>query len=89
MFTEECNDKLRFRLGDDSGILRIEEFAIVNAPECRDMQHTVRDYLVGRPLTDVDLDYLRRLRCPADGECLRAMIHEVQKYQRLFAGRSK
>ncbi len=34
----------------------------------------------------VDVDYLRGLRCPADGECLSAMIHEVEKFRRLFAG---
>ena len=87
MTTEKCHDRLRVRLGDASGVLRIEEFTIQNAAECQGMEHTLREYLVGRPLAEVDLDYLRRLRCPADGECLRAMIDEVQKYQHLFSGR--
>ena len=89
MTTEKCHDRLRFRLGDDSGLLRVEEFAIQNATECQGMEHTLREYLVGRPLADVDLEYLRRLRCPADGECLRALIHEVQKCQCLFAGKTE
>jgi hypothetical protein len=87
MCASECNDRLRFRLSDDSGVLRFEEFVIIDALDCKDMQHTLREYLVGRSLVDVDLDYLRQLKCPADGECLRAMIDEVEKYQRLFAGK--
>jgi len=51
------------------------------------MEHTLREYLMGRPLADVDLEYLRALRCPADGECLRALIEEVHNYQRLFTGK--
>ena len=74
MSTEECRDRLRFRLSDDSGVPRFEEFAIVDAPDCRDMQHTLREYLVGRSLADVDLDFLRGLKCPANSECLRALI---------------
>jgi hypothetical protein len=50
------------------------------------MDRRLRAYFVGRPLEDVDMDYLRGLRCPADGTCLRAMIDEVQNFQRLFAG---
>ena len=87
MCASKCSDRLRFRMSDDSGVLRIEEFAIQNAAECQGMEHTLREYLVGRPLGDVDLEYLQRLRCPADGKRLRAMIEEVQKYQRLFAGK--
>ncbi len=86
MFTPTCDDRLRFRLGNESGVLRFEEFSIINPLECRGMEHTLREYLVGRSLADVDLDYLRGLRCPADGESLRALIATVQKHQQLFAG---
>ncbi len=89
MSPEECDNRLRFRLGDNSGVLCIEEFAIADAPECRDMQRTLREYLVGRPLSDVDLDYLRALKCPADGQCMRAMMWEVEKYQRLFTAKTE
>ena len=89
MCAAECSDRLRFRLSDNSGVLRFEEFAIVDALDCRDMQHTLREYLVGRSLADVDLDFLRGLKCPADCECLRALIGTIQKHQHLFARKNE
>ena len=84
MSASECSDRLRFRLSDDSGVLRFEEFTIVDALDCGDMQQTLREYLVGRSLADVDVDFLRGLKCPADGQCLHALIRAVEKYQQLF-----
>ena len=84
MSAEDCHDKLRFRLNDDSGILRFMEFEIRSAPTCRDVEKTLREYLVGRALAEVDLDYLRKLTCTGNGECMQAVIREVQKYQGLF-----
>ena len=48
------------------------------------MEDTLREYLVGRALADVDLEYLRNLACTGNGECVQAVIREVQKYQHLF-----
>ena len=84
MFMEDCHDRLRFRLNDDSGVLRFMEVDIRNAPTCRDVEKKLREYLVGRALGDVDLEYLRKLACTGDGECMQAVIREVQKYQHLF-----
>ena len=84
MCAEDCRNRLRIRLSDDNGVLRFEEFEIVGAPECQDIAATLREYLVGRTLPETDLDYLRRLRCPADGGRARAVIEEVEKCQRLF-----
>ena len=84
MFADDCHDKLRFRLNDDSGVLRFVEFEIRSAPTCRDVEKTLREYLVGRALADVDLEYLRNLACTGNGECMQAVIREVQKYQYLF-----
>ena len=84
MCTDDCRDRLRFRLSDDSGVLRFMEFAILNAPTCQDMEETLRDYLVGRALADVDLNCLRQLTCTGDGECMQTVIREVQKHQHLF-----
>lgn len=87
--TERCKDKLRIRLSDDSGALRFEAIEIVAAPQCRDIEATLREYLVGRSLADVDLDYMQGLQCAADGECMRAVIREVENYQRLFLPRGR
>ena len=84
MSAEACHDKLRFRLNDDSGVLRFMEFEILNTPACDDMEKTLREYLVGRALADVDLEYLRNLACTGNGECMQAVIREVQQYQHLF-----
>ena len=86
MFPDGCHDRLRFRLNDDSGVLRFMEFEILNPSRCRDVEETLREYLVGRALVDVDLDYLRELTCTGDGECTQAVIREVKKHQHLFAG---
>ena len=84
MCTEDCHDRFRFRLSDDSGVLRFMEIEIRNAPTCRDVERTLREYLVGRALGDVDLEYLRKLACTGDGECMQAVIRELQKCQHLF-----
>ena len=84
MHAEDCHDKLRFQLSDDSGSLRFTEFEILNAPTCRGVEKTLREYLVDRALVEVDLDYLRKLTCAGNGECVQAVIREVQKCQRLF-----
>lgn len=84
MFSESCHDNLRFRLNDDDGLLRFVEFEILNASRCRGMEETLREYMVGRALADVDLDYLRKLTCKGDGECTQAVIREVEKHQHLF-----
>ena len=84
MYAEDCRDKLRFRLNDDSGVLRFLEFEILNASTCQDLAKTLREYLVGRALAEVDLDYLRKLTCAGNGECVQVVIREVQKYQHLF-----
>ena len=84
MFAEQRHDRLRFRLSDKSGVLRFVEFEIVNASRCRGMEETLREYLLGRALADVDVSYLRGLTCVGNGECMHAVIREVQKYQYLF-----
>ena len=84
MSGEQCHDRLRFQLSDESGVLRFVEFEIVNASRCRGMEETLRQYLLGRALADVDLRYLQGLACGGNGECIQALIREMQKYQYLF-----
>ena len=84
MCKAECKDRLRVRMSDASGDLRFEAFEIVNSPACREIEATLRDYLVGRSLEDVDLGYLRGLTCPEDGEPALAVLQEVEKCKRLF-----
>jgi hypothetical protein len=48
------------------------------------MEETLRQYLLGRALADVDLRYLQALACGGNGDCMQALIREMQKYQYLF-----
>lgn len=89
MLSKDCRDRLRFRLSDASGVLRFVEFEILDHDECHDMETTLREYLVGRALADVDLDFLRGLTCAGNGACMDAVICEVQKCQHLFVHRQE
>ena len=82
----ECNDKIRFSLSDDSSVLCFEAFAIMDAPECRIVEQELRAHLVGRPLSEVDMGYIRSLACDGDGVCLRAVIRAIEEHQQLFLG---
>ena len=84
MFPGECDDKIRFSLNDETGVLHFRTFEIADAPECGDLDEVLREYLVGRPLANVDLNYLQGLTCSGDGQCLRAVIRVVQQYQHQF-----
>ena len=84
MFPDDCHDRLWFRLNDDDGLLRFAEFEILNASRCRGLEETLRGYLVGRALADIDLDYLRTLVCMGNGDCVQGVIREVRKHQHLF-----
>ena len=41
MDIDECEERLRFTLSDESGVLRVESFDIVDAPECLQVAETV------------------------------------------------
>ena len=86
MSPSECNDKIRFSWSDESGVLRFEAFAITDAPKCRDVEKKLQAHLVGRPLSEVDMGYLRSLTCNGDGVCMRAVIQAIGEHQQLFIG---
>jgi len=86
MSPSECDERIRFSLSDESGVLCFETFAIMDAPECRDLEQNLRAYLLGRPLSKADLGYLRGLTCHGDGVCMRAVIRAIEEHQQLFLG---
>ena len=89
MFAGDCRSQLRFRLNDDSGVLRFVEFEILEPSRCGDTESVLREYLLGRALAEVDVEYLRKLTCAGNGECMQAVIREVEKQQHLFARKSE
>ena len=48
------------------------------------METALQRYFTGRALGDVDPDYLGGLMCKGKGECIDAVIREVNKYLGLF-----
>ena len=87
MFPDDCRDRLRFRLNDDDGVLRFVNFEILNASKCRGITNTLQEYFIGRALAEVDFDYLRRLMCRGNGECIDAVIREVNRHLCSFVRR--
>ena len=79
----ECYNNLRFSLSDDSGELQFENFDIAD-PQCRQFADRLREYLVSRPLKELDPERIRFMQCPGAGECAATVAAVVEDYQRLF-----
>jgi len=92
MTSQECRDRIRFTLSKETGIQRFKDFELVEGLECGEMGELLREYLVGRPLAEVNLDYLRNLKCPhmqslecqESGGCVLAVVDVIQEFQDLF-----
>ena len=87
MASQECRDRIRFTLSNETGVQRFKAFELVDDPECGEMGKLLREYLVGRPLAEVDFDYLRSLKCQRNGGCTLAVIEVVREYQDLLINR--
>jgi hypothetical protein len=74
----DCRDKVRFRLSDSTGALRFTEFDIVDAPECGRIAGALRDYLLGRPLAEIDLGHIRQMTCAGNGQCIRDIAGVIE-----------
>lgn len=85
---DACYDSLRFSLSDENGDLRFESFDISNMPECHDFAVRLREYLLSRPLKDLDPGWVRRMQCPGAGECTSTMARVVEDFQQLFLRRN-
>jgi len=82
---QECVDRIRFSLSDKTGVLRIEDFDIVDASQCTTFAEELKRYLIGRPVAEIDVDYIRSLRCQGNGQCMRTIVDAVAEYHELFA----
>ena len=81
---DDCGDRVRFSLSDETGELRFTAFRIVDAPDCRRVEREVVLYLVGRTLADADPHHIRGLECPGDGQCMETVAEVIEKSQRMF-----
>ncbi len=81
---DECYDKIRFSLSDDSGELCFEYFEIIDAPECQEIAGKIRSYILGRPLRLIDANRIRSLECPGSGECMSTVAKVIEENQEIF-----
>lgn len=82
---DECADKIRFALSDKTGVLRVVDFDIVDAPQCAEIAEALKQYLTGRPIVEVDLEYIQSLRCRGDARCMRTIVDTITQYHEMFA----
>ena len=82
----ECRDRIQCGLSSETGVLRFQTFTIVEGPECAGLSRLLREYLVGRPLAEVDLDCLQNLKCQGNGDCVSTVVDMIREYQDLFVG---
>ncbi len=86
MTEEQCRDRIRCALSDRSGVLRFESFDIVDAPECEDIRYSVREYVIGRTLAEVDVHHVRKVVAAAHPLCARVLARLMAESQGIFAG---
>ena len=84
MEKRECQERIRCPVSDRLGEMRIENFDIVDAPECEEIADRLRTYLVGQPLADVDLAYIREIGRATHPLCAEVVSKLVQRGQEKF-----
>ncbi len=84
-----CYDKIRYSLSDESGQMRFESFEFLNMPECAETLETLRDYLLSRPLCQVDPQWVRSLQCQGNGRCMSDVARVIEEHQQLFGSPMK
>ena len=89
MTEEQCRDRIRCALSDRSGVLRFESFDIVDAPECEDVSYSVREYVIGRALAEVNVDHVRDLVGAEHPLCARTLAGLLAESQEMFGGGGK
>ena len=80
----ECRDKVRLSVSDETGVMRVKHFNILDAPGCREYTEHVRSLLVDRPLRDINPDEIRRIPCSGEGICGNAVADIITEYQKLI-----
>ena len=81
----DCRDKIRLSVSDETGVMRIKRFNIIDAPECREFADRLQSLLLGKPLDDINVNEIREMPCTGDGLCGRAVADIVEEYQRLLS----
>jgi hypothetical protein len=83
---ETCADRIRFSLSDASGKLAFGAFEFVGGGACPEAEQRLREYLLGRPLADVDLRVVEKLSCAGGRECFVQIAAVIREHQEIFVG---
>ena len=79
-----CYDNIRFALSDRTGRIAFESFDIVDMPECHDLAARLRQYLVHRPLAQVDVKRIRSMRGAVTAMCISDVARALDELKYLF-----
>ena len=82
--SETCADRIRFSLSDASGKLAFSAFEFVHGCTCPEAEQRLREYLLGRPLEDVDLRFVETLSCAGCRECFAQIAAVIRDHRDLF-----
>jgi hypothetical protein len=81
----DCKDNVRFTLSDDTGVLKFKTFDIVNTPACARLAKQLREYLLARPLREIDMQVVKAMRCPHhNGVCLDVVARVIEEHVEFF-----
>ena len=81
----DCYDNIRFVLSDRGGRICFESFDIIDMPECHDVAARLREYLVHRPLAQVDVERIQAMQRTAIATCIPDVVRAVNELKRLFS----
>lgn len=82
--SEACADRIRFTLGHRSGELTFTTFEFTDDKMCPDAPEQLCKYMLGRPLTNVDLRVIEQLTCPNGLACFAKIAAVVREHQESF-----
>ena len=81
---DDCYDKVRFTLSDETGDLRFTAFEIINSPECASQVEEIRAKLLGQRLADINTAEILRISCLGNGQCIKTIVNIITEYQDRF-----
>jgi len=81
---KNCYDNIRFVLSDRGGRMCFESFDIIDMPECQNTSARLREYLVHRPLAQVDVRRIQSMQRADTPTCIPDVARAVDELKRLF-----
>ena len=82
---EICHNSIRISLSDETGVLRITKLESESLSQCSDGFKKLTDYLVGRPLAEIDIPHTLSLNCANNKHCIGSLANLLQDYIDMFA----